>query len=212
MDEPTTPAPTPREVMFGFDARASFQPPGEVWPVERREQYLYRPEIRRPVSVDVAVWPTIFEATRRKPSRRRVGAQDFWAQFTDLRATLTDLFRREPLPKFSLIAAALIDPGDGTDLQWTEELPKAVPEARDPQWQLLGYDVADRWCLSALTNCGFTPGEDDVPRLRQKWGPLLNDYHLFNEREAADGFRHMSDKRLAGDHAPTYVFGVWRVT
>jgi len=90
-------------------------------------------------------------------------------------------------------------------------LPPVNPEQRAPDWVLLGYDVADQWMLSGLSNCGFRPGLDDAPSLRAEWGPRLNEFHLFPDIDDAFLFKRFSDERLRSDHAPFFVFGLWIV-
>jgi len=74
---------------------------------------------------------------------------------------------------------------------------------------LLGFDVADRWLLSGLTNCVHR-SEPDFAGLKHDYEPFLNRFHLFDDSEIANTFRHVSDGRVP-DHAPFFVFSLWRV-
>jgi len=48
------------KVLLGFDAREAISPVRD-WDAARRELYLLRPEVTRPLSVDALVWPSVFE-------------------------------------------------------------------------------------------------------------------------------------------------------
>ena len=82
-----------------------------------------------------------------------------------------------------------------------------TPGVREPSWQLLGYDVADPG-ISGLSNCGYT--DEERPAAVARWGPLLNEHHLFRRVEDADAFRVYSDARVS-EHAPFFVLGLWRL-
>jgi hypothetical protein len=66
------------------------------------------------------------------------------------------------------------------------------------------------WLLSALSNCGFFPHVEEAQSLRDKWGPQLNDYHLFDEAQAAMKFKDFANKRIR-EHADFFVYGIWLV-
>ncbi|HEY7417168.1 MAG TPA: hypothetical protein VH593_18420 [Ktedonobacteraceae bacterium] len=82
------------------------------------------------------------------------------------------------------------------------------PLVRDGSWELLGYDVADQFLLSGLTNCGFDKMTEALEAIRQKYVPTLNQYHLFDEIEQAAEYKTFSDERVE-EHAPFSVFGIW---
>ncbi len=73
------------------------------------------------------------------------------------------------------------------DGSWREESPSTAVESRracrirpatmDPSWRFLGYDVADRWLSSGLTNCQYTQSE--AAHLSEAHAPLLNEHHRF---------------------------------
>jgi len=54
------PAALGSAVPMGFDAR-EMTSPARAWHADRRELYLLRPEVERPLSVDALVWPSVFE-------------------------------------------------------------------------------------------------------------------------------------------------------
>jgi hypothetical protein len=85
-------------------------------------------------------------------------------------------------------------------------LEPTVPAALGPTWTLLGYDVADPG-ISGLTNCGYD-GRD--VELKAAWGPRLNEHHLLTTLDDAFAFRNVTNARVV-EHAPFFVFGLWRI-
>ncbi|MBS2039865.1 hypothetical protein JST97_33075 [bacterium] len=116
---------------------------------------------------------------------------------------------RGPVPTVRTIKVTLAWDGAETRHPARGELAHRVeaPNQGD-EWQFVGFDVADAYLLSALTNCGFLSGHDNAEALRREWAQHLNDFHLFSELSAASAFRRFSDIRLASDHAPTFVYGI----
>jgi hypothetical protein len=101
------------------------------------------------------------------------------------------------------------------DPSWTAErrtrhlLRRDVPAVRSVDTQ--GYDVADYWMLSGLTNCGYKPEEEEeAASPAPVWGPRLNDWHLFADPDDAETFADVMDKRVP-EHAPFYAFGLYQL-
>lgn len=69
----------------------------------------------------------------------------------------------------------------------------------------VGYDVADP-TTSAICNIRFG-GARERARLRSRWGPLLNDHHLFDAQEHAEAFPRLVARRVP-EHAPFLVIAV----
>lgn len=195
------------EQIVGYDARDYRDDYQSLWPLPRREQFLYRFDVKKVLSVDVRVWPTIFASLGQQVRPHQAAMQDLWASSGNLQRALSQAVT--DLAVFRTVAITLVDDGTKSIHPTREKVVGLVdPDAISRDWQFLGYDVADAWLLSALTNCGFLPGYDDVGRLRQEWAHHLNQFHLFDKLEAASAFRQMSDQRLASDHAPTFVYGI----
>ena len=201
------------EIIVGYDAREFWQTYDSSWSEKDRKRYLYRLDVKKPLSVDVMIWPSVFSAADRRGPAKRLGFQSFWADFTLLRSAVTQAYSERPLGDYRMIAAILVlgEYAKSDAVPWSERIPPVHPDRRGPEWTFLGYDVADQWALSGLLDCGFVPGLDDVPKLRQRWGPLLNKFHLFDDFDAAVAFKQMSDERLKNDHAPFFVFSLWLV-
>jgi hypothetical protein len=209
MPDQTTQGQPAAEQILGYDARDYRDDYGVLWPQQRREQYLYRFDVKKVLSVDTRVWPTVFAALAQAPPPHQATLQDLWASAQSLRGAVSEIGQQQAPPAFRTVAVTLVYDGTKNAHPAREQIATlADPKAISPDWHLVGYDVADAFLLSALTNCGFLPGYDDAGRMRQEWGPYLNEFHLFRELKVASAFREMSDQRLAADHAPTFVYGI----
>ncbi len=207
------PAVGSTERIIGYDAREYWVPVEQSWSEERKQGFLYRLDVLKPLSVDTLVWPTIFESEGRPEPWGRIGFQNCWADLLDLRHAATLAFQEKSMRAWRTVAITLLlDPYNQDEQElWSSRLPPVNPEQRGTDWVFLGYDVADQWMLSGLSNCGFRAGLDDVTALRAEWGPKLNEFHLFPDIDAAFLFKRFSDERLPDDHAPFFVFGLWIV-
>lgn len=221
---------SPSILILGFDAREGLpDAPTEgaaAWDLQRRQTYLFRIDAPRPLSVDTMVWPSIFEAGL-VPRPPFVGFyQNYWKSLGALRSQL-DSAHTLRLPALTIIALDLqlslcttseqaewhrllsgFDPTLGPDSRGAPET--AEPAAPEGSWRFLGFDIADRWGVSALSNCGLDPSFDDVDGLRKRWSPQLDDHHLFHDRVEALEYKHMSDRRVP-EHAPFFVYGLWLI-
>jgi hypothetical protein len=90
---------------------------------------------------------------------------------------------------------------------WQDELNSAVPKSPPAGWSFLGFDVADAGLLSGLANCGY-PDHQVLLEARKKWFNRLNEWHLFQEENAARSFREEVAIRVP-EHAPFFVYGLW---
>lgn len=206
--------------VVGFDARR--RGADRFGSRSERGAFLFRPDVKEVLSVDASIWPSVFERDAYRPSY--VGFfQGFWESLRLLREQL----RASMIVDAQLIAAALatntvsepdaarldarfrgVSPGQPDEA--VGELPDTDPPEIDMAWRLAGYDVCDEWGLSALSNCGFQPGVDDVVALRRQWGPRLNERHLFERQDDAVAFKASSDRRVT-EHAPFFVYGLWLI-
>jgi hypothetical protein len=84
-------------------------------------------------------------------------------------------------------------------------LAPTVPASLNKEWAFLGYDIADEIFISGLSDCGYEASE---LHLRNGWGPYLNDWHLFTEKDQAIKFKKMTDQRVP-EHAPFYVYSLY---
>ncbi len=222
--------------LLGFDARERWLPPGSGWAEGRRQEFLYRLDVEKPLSVDTMVWRSVFEF---HPELRPPYSGFYALLFEDLERLEKLLATAAPdLETYDLVALGLNlttcdveertkfddylagEPYDGQPASGSPTGPPASgpptalcrPTAIDASWQFLGYDVSDLWCLTGLMNMGFRPRYDDagVEALRAKWGPHLNASHLFDDPAPAEEFKNFSNQRVK-EHAPFYVIGIWLI-
>lgn len=200
-------------VVLGYDARERWCPRERLWPDERCAQYLLRPDVERPMSADVMVWPSVFanrqmdlleledlhigSAGAAAPEMRG-WVQWLWSDLDALRAALPDAHDRP----HDVVAIT-------TPAPWHFDVPVSSPAAPSDGWMPLGYDVVDGWLLSGLTNCGYLD-EDDIDGWRSHWARHLNDRHLFDDDRTADAFAAATSKRVR-EHAPFLTCRVWKV-
>ena len=194
------------EVVLGFDLRARAFPSSLETP-QYRDRYLYRPDVVSPFTVDPAVWPSLLQ-----------GSENLWAwhfsrsefQLADnpeqLRQRFSERLASEELVLLAITAIV------GDDFAQPGDLPGITGNEPQPasNWEFLGFDVADRFLLSAVSNTGFSELPLEKSKLRSTWGARLNDKHLLPHREAAREFKVFAD-RATPEHAPFFVFGLWEV-
>jgi hypothetical protein len=194
-----------KQLLLGFDCRAWGADEAQPWPAERRDLYLLRGDVPRPVSVDTMVWP-------RPDGLEAAQAASYFA----LTTLITDLDEVRQMGSqaqtsyavvaltISLTPLSLPDQQEWQARQWIVPRPASLA----PEWPRLGWDVADMGLISGLSNCGYTPGERAT--LAGQFGPGLNDHHLFSDHDLADQFRHITNARVP-EHAPFFVFGIYWV-
>ena len=78
-----------------------------------------------------------------------------------------------------------------------------LPETIRATSTLLGYDVADRWLTSAIHNC------DEVVEI-DRLGASFTDHHLIATDVDAFAIAQVANASIA-DHAPFFVYGVWKL-
>jgi hypothetical protein len=174
----------------GFDLRSIVPDPS--WTADRRTRYLLRRDVASVRSVDTQVW-------ERPPGLPRPPVPEgLWPNLSDLYAAAGALDRA------GVVAVRIT--------AFVEDEP--APEDLDPigpaveRYDFLGYDVADYWFLSGLTNCGYSP--EEAASLAPVWAPLLNEWHLFGNPDDAETYADVTDKRVP-EHAPFYAYGIYQL-
>lgn len=198
-------------LLLGFDARIVGPEISARWNHKRREGSLLKVDIPLPLSVDVEVWPSAVNFRDDFQPPAWIGpVQDLWDDLDRLGTFLNDHDDIGPLTVW-LVAVAVNPESCGPEglSKWQRRVGEIRPADLLPSWTFLGYDVADEWLESGLTNRHFRPDEDpDV--LRREWAGCLNEHHLFAQLEPAERFARTSDSR-SREHAPFCVFGIWRI-
>jgi len=176
------------EETIGFDLRSIVPDPG--WTADRRTSYLLRRDVPSVRSVDTLVW------------ERPPGLPPPPPMPEGLWPNLSDVFA----------AAGALDRAGVVVVRITafreDEPPTPGIEPAAERYDFLGYDVADYWLLSGLTNCGYSP--EEAASLAPVWAPLLNEWHLFDNPDDAEAFADVTDKRVP-EHAPFYAHGVYQL-
>jgi hypothetical protein len=188
------------EDTLGFQLRV---PPDKLpnWNQKRRSEFLLREEIPHPLSVDEDVWPLLDD-----PAERR-------AVFVDPEMPANGLNVHELKSGARVVNGCLvaITASEATASRLRSQHRIKVLSGGNVQslekvgMRLLGFDVADVWFYSALSNCGFN---DSKREMAERFNRRLNDSGLFQSRGDAEDFRAMADKRIP-DHAPFQIYGLW---
>ena len=190
-----------QEQVIGFDARMEPEE-GNTYGIRLREGLLGT------LSVDHNIWWSVIEDLDGVPEWRGP-YQNLWSdlgEMTDFRNS-----RVGDLPPHWLIAFThVLDPGltEFSDANRSPYEPMN-PSTIDPSWRFLGHDVADYFLWSGISNCGIGM-LDEHAAVVEEFGPELNEFHLFTDLERAFAFRSHAET-FVGEHAPFYVYGMYRV-
>lgn len=193
----------------GAEVREHPALPDADWTAERRETYLLRPDVARPLSVDRSVW-----RPPQEPGAPRFDALP-WITTDAVRSRAVTAFGA-PAGRWVLVALGAVAE-DAREAEARASGATRETLARDkgiteplmapPSWTFLGFDVFDG-STSGLVNCSYRPTETSA--LRQKWAPCLNAHGLFEDANQALAFRAITDARVP-EHAPFRVVGLWVV-
>lgn len=213
----------PTDLIVGFDTRVlNAALVAASWTAQRRDRYLIRVDARSPISVDAAVAPSIFAFGDTAPNAAigqvripEVGwhrtALRIWEDLSQMTSAVRGLV--SPFHRRHAIFVAITTPHhtalSSCDVRWQQSIQEPVaPRQLDTDWSLMGYDLADRFFLSGLSNCGLTSAE--YAAIRPTLAPQMNDFALFSRLEDATAFLP-SLNQLVPEHAPFYAFGIWRL-
>ena len=182
----------------GADVRESCAQPDNDWTQDRREGFLLRLDVIRPLSVDPNVW-----GLARRPVDEKTGTPLPWISIDD--ALHKYVAWADSNATAIAIGVVAEDAADESILATTTGVDAELVTA--PDWVFLGFDVADG-STSGLSNCGYDASEARI--LRPVWGPRLNEHGLFVDIADALSFRRLTNERVP-EHAPFYVYGIWMV-
>ncbi|HWB86858.1 MAG TPA: hypothetical protein VG675_22120 [Bryobacteraceae bacterium] len=183
-------------VVLGFDARVPVTQQLSVWTDQRRSDFLIRPEVPSPISVDRDVWPVV-------SANPDEGYPLFlWGSLREILGTLPGAATRAS--GAPVIVEIAVVATDEESLQYWEPMmfdfvdtPKDLGSTLASEY--LGYDVADRFLISGLSNCKLS--EQEMATLRKDWSGALNNWGLFNDVQEAKAFRLLCN-HLVPEHAP----------
>lgn len=196
------------EELLGYSAREMWLDP---WPEPRRAASLFRLDVQKALSVDVLVWPSVFDADPSLDTPPWMGhIQDLWDSRTRLEQELDRQWRGRWKASWIIagtLRADLCSPAHRAE--WATRIGPVEPPLDRSGATLLGYDVADFWLMSGLSDMVFQPAED-AEALQRRWGGELNEFHLFRSAAGAREFIPLANER-SPEHAPFFVFGVWLV-
>jgi hypothetical protein len=189
-------------IVLGFDMRESIAGLGSSWTDERRSRFLIRPEISAPLSVDRAVWPSVaVNADEGYPL-------SLWGSVSEI---LSAASKTKPgaINAMTVIEIAAAPSNSDSSTYWEAVICGRVKKAEDEEleieWRDLGYDVADRYLVSGLSNSMLPPA--DMLKSRNQWSLAIDSSGLFAAEDRAQAFRSACDV-LIPEHAPFEVYRV----
>jgi hypothetical protein len=190
-----------------------------------RAEFLLRPDVAWPMSVDGSIWPSVFSVERCLGPRDEYATVPIdevredaspWLDLAKMRAWYEA--HRRPGPRDVCIGVELLTdrPLEGTTIFYEMaggilcglSVEPAAPSRPPDGSVFLGFDVADAGGISGLMNCGYTP--EEMASWRPTWGPRLNDRGLLSALEDAIAFREATDRRVE-EHAPFWVYALWQL-
>jgi hypothetical protein len=192
-----------------------------LWTDRRRQKYLLNQDVHFPLSVDRVVWPSLFhfesEAAEKKtfplihikPADFHQQGLRLWKSLSGLQETIKRSENVAP-HAYSVICITLEDSNlIQNDERWEMVFEEPTePSTLDATWELLGYDVGDKYFTSGLSNCGYEAKM--IETARREWGLTVNSDGLFLEIAVARRFKDFVEQRVPS-HAPFYIFGIYRV-
>jgi hypothetical protein len=174
--------------------------PDPSWDGARRESYLLRRDVARPLSVDRSVWPSSPTADD-QPSPAALP----WVSVEEVRRRAVEARTARQLQAVTIVIGLVIESADDDALAARQGIETDL--LVEPGWRFLGFDIADG-AISGLSNCGYK--EDQAATLRDAWAPRLNEHGLFDQVGDALAFRAVTDARVR-EHAPFAVYAIWMV-
>lgn len=214
-----------KEYLLGFDAREMWLDTGTLWDEDRRNGYLLRQDVAKPLSTDTIVWPSVFDDGQGlgldPVDREKLGftgldspeteviANGLWGNLNRLRVHVDRQVELKS-KSFWIVGISVIERDDTPyPQQMLPSMQVVNPPHRHRGWKILGYDVSDAYMLSALTNCGYS--DDDERKTREAdYTGRLNQYHLFENATDAASYVPIANSTVI-EHAPFFVYGLWLI-
>jgi hypothetical protein len=185
--------------------------PGDY--IEFNEKFGFKRDVQWQTSVDTDVWPSVFDDFEEAELPDNALRPSVWCWFDLRRMRAFYAAKKKAADQHGGVPIAIEllsrDSLESDDDYWCGVLhpySALVPDQIPPNWLFLGYDVADKYQVSSLTNCEYDQREQ--AELQTAWAAVLNEYGLFNLLEHAMDFREWSNANVR-EHAPFFVYGLF---
>jgi len=154
--------------VLGFDLRVPLnESTGCRWSESRRARFLIRPEVQIPVSVDRAVWPAAVESPRDE------NPLNLWNSISGMLNSVPEGAGSTEAP-VPIQIGALVD--ERSSQYWHPIFDGYLRRGEDRDVRFvteeLGYDVADQYLLSGISNCMLST--EELTNIRKKWAERIN--------------------------------------
>ena len=192
-------------IVLGFDVRRPIALQKVIWTDERRSKFLIRPEVQSPISVDRDVWPALaLNVDETYPLF-------LWDSVGEIPTAFPEVARQDSDSPI-VIEITAVGTNRESSVYWERIIFGRVKREEDRALKIttecLGYDVADRYLVSGLSNCMLSAEEMAV--IRKDWSTAINMWGLFGDPGAAEAFREVCN-RLVPEHAPFEVYRMRKV-
>ncbi|MHC4156238.1 MAG: hypothetical protein ACYST6_15145 [Planctomycetota bacterium] len=214
--------------IVGFDAREMWFYDFERMNVREHGATGYlRDGITKPLTVDSSIWSCIFNdghyphLSNRRRTELGMGTvklpewigdnRPLWRNLEELENYISKHDHVIAKPYWIISITGLLE--DLEHKSSREEWPRfepTKPGSRKEAWRLVGYDINSRYNECCLTGTCFEGDEEHIRSLQNRWGPYLNEYHLFMDIEQAIEFRDLQNREHTND-APHFVYGIWLI-
>ncbi len=201
-------------IILGCHVRISTSKLPSLWTTARRDLFLLKPSVGVPLSADKAVWPLTADF-RIEPKLRGVEMLESprvsnGLALSPVTGNVPVLARRLSKTSGHIVAFG-IPQKSANRLCYKHRIEFAVPSSAILEMgaHFVGFDVCDDWFMSGLMNCGLETNA--LLRLREQFGPLINQFGLFDRAGEANDLGVVLD-RLVAEHAPfgpvgLFIFG-----
>jgi len=191
----------------------------DEWHNDRRKRFLISDHIAWPSSIDATVWPSLFRVQINPVNIKMEDDNEVAVQLSVDNYIIGSLWQcHTSMLKYHdmhCIMKQKIIPTVFTLHTWDEPSVKESMITAFLQYNklvmpsgysLVGYDVADQFFTSSLSNCGYdnNEGKEDA---RCVYASYVNEYGLFGTLEDAIKFQHVSNLAVK-EHAPFYIYGI----
>ena len=185
---------------LGYDLRKSPSTVSHLWSSNRREKYMLR-NVDYPLSVDCDVWPVAISPA----NPTMVG---LWHSTEEIYNSIpnSDLKSTEHIVIQISVLAVVGFHKYWKDLsQGVDQEPEVTHAGR---LSLLGFDIADKYLLSGLSNCMLSSAE--LNKLRQQFEGSINENGLVSGEVEAESLTNFYNKNVL-EHSPFFAYRVCRV-